>query len=161
MLLEILELFMINFHKLVLTAPQYSENTSEYTDFTNPGSFLSKTYLSPINVFGIKLYLKQIIFDYQRCLNVKMTLTNISPMSHFYTPWKRQKTVGFLTFSASIDMWHWTKMGWCQYARMTMPQKIINNVSFNFISNNVKGLQISKNVYNYWNTLKIKYLPIV
>ena len=32
-------------------------------------------------------------------------------MSHFYSPWKRQKTIGFLTFSGGIEMWHWTKMG--------------------------------------------------
>ena len=32
-------------------------------------------------------------------------------MSHFYIPRKRQKTFGFLTFSGSIEMWHWTKMG--------------------------------------------------
>ena len=24
-------------------------------------------------------------------------------MSHFYTPWKRQKTFGFLTFSGGIE----------------------------------------------------------
>ena len=41
----------------------------------------------------------------------KNVLTNFSPMSHFYTPWKRQKTYGFLTFSGGIEMWHWTKMG--------------------------------------------------
>ena len=35
-------------------------------------------------------------------------LTHFSPVSHFYTPWKRK---GFLTFSGSIEMWHWTKMG--------------------------------------------------
>ena len=28
-------------------------------------------------------------------------------MSHFYTPWKRQKTKGFLKFSGGIDIWHW------------------------------------------------------
>ena len=32
------------------------------------------------------------------------TLTHITPMSHFYTPWKRQKTSGFLTFSGGIEM---------------------------------------------------------
>ena len=32
-----------------------------------------------------------------------------SPVSHFYTPWKRQKTFGFLTFSGGIEMWRWTK----------------------------------------------------
>ena len=31
-------------------------------------------------------------------------LTHFSPVSHFYTPWKRQKTFG-------IEMGHWTKMG--------------------------------------------------
>ena len=38
-------------------------------------------------------------------------LTHFSPVPHFYTPWKRQKTFGFLTFSGGIEMWHWTKMG--------------------------------------------------
>ena len=36
--------------------------------------------------------------------------TYFSPMFHFYTPWKRQKTFGFLTFSGSIEMSHCTKM---------------------------------------------------
>ena len=36
-------------------------------------------------------------------------LIHFSPMLHFYTPWKRQKTIGFLTFSGGIEMWHWTK----------------------------------------------------
>ena len=34
-----------------------------------------------------------------------MILTHFSPISHFYTPWKRQKTYGFLTFSGGIEMW--------------------------------------------------------
>ena len=38
-------------------------------------------------------------------------LTHFSPVSHFYTPWKRQKAKGFLAFSGGIEMWHWTKMG--------------------------------------------------
>ena len=37
-------------------------------------------------------------------------LTHFSPVSHFYTPWKRHKTFGFLTFSGGIEMWHLTKM---------------------------------------------------
>ena len=37
-------------------------------------------------------------------------LTHFSPVSHFYTPWKRQKTKGFLKFSGGIEIWHWTKM---------------------------------------------------
>ena len=41
----------------------------------------------------------------------KVLLTHFSLVSHFYTPWKRQKTFGFLTFSGGIEIWHWTKMG--------------------------------------------------
>ena len=32
-------------------------------------------------------------------------------MFHFYTPWKRQKTKGFLTSSGGIQMEHWPKLG--------------------------------------------------
>ena len=45
------------------------------------------------------------------CLPAKSSLTHFSLVSHFYTPWKRQKTKGFLTLSGDIEMWHWTKMG--------------------------------------------------
>ena len=34
-------------------------------------------------------------------------------MFHFYTLWIHQKTFGFLTFSRSIEMEHWFKMGQC------------------------------------------------
>ena len=52
-----------------------------------------------------------------------LILTHFSSVPHFYTPWKRQKTKGFLMFSGGIEnqrfsdvcmgveMWHWTKMG--------------------------------------------------
>ena len=46
-----------------------------------------------------------------RPVRVCSFLTHFSPVSHFYTSWKRQKTKGFLTFSGGIEMWHWTKMG--------------------------------------------------
>ena len=32
-------------------------------------------------------------------------------MLHFYTPWKCQKTKGFLTFSGGVEMEHWPNMG--------------------------------------------------
>ena len=32
------------------------------------------------------------------------SLTHFSPVSYFYTPRKRQKTKGFLTFSGGIEM---------------------------------------------------------
>ena len=35
-------------------------------------------------------------------------LTHFSPVLYFYTPWKPQRIIGFLTFSESIEMWHWT-----------------------------------------------------
>ena len=38
-------------------------------------------------------------------------LTHFRPMFHFYTPWKHQKTGGFLMFSGGIEMEHWLKMG--------------------------------------------------
>ena len=37
-------------------------------------------------------------------------LTYFKPMLNFNTPWKRQKTVGFLTFSGIIEVGHWLKM---------------------------------------------------
>ena len=50
----------------------------------------------------------------------KLFLTHFSPVSHFYTSWKRQKTFGFLTFSGGLEKWHWTKMGF---------QKVISSSS--------------------------------
>ena len=38
-------------------------------------------------------------------------LTHFSAVSHFYTPWKRHKTIGFLVFSGGVEIRHWTKMG--------------------------------------------------
>ena len=32
-------------------------------------------------------------------------------MSYFYTPWKRQKTKGFLTFLGGIEIGHWREKG--------------------------------------------------
>ena len=32
-------------------------------------------------------------------------------MFHFYTPWKIQKTNGFLKFSGGIEMNHWAEIG--------------------------------------------------
>ena len=43
--------------------------------------------------------------------HISCTLTHFSTIFHFYTPWKRQKTKGFLTLSGGIEMEHWTKMG--------------------------------------------------
>ena len=37
-------------------------------------------------------------------------LTQLKPAFHFYNPWKRQKTLGFLMFSGCIEMEHWAEM---------------------------------------------------
>ena len=37
--------------------------------------------------------------------------TPFSPMFHFHTPWKCQKTIGFLTFSGGIEIEQWTETG--------------------------------------------------
>ena len=42
---------------------------------------------------------------------IRDKLTHFSPVSHFYTSWKLQKTFGFLTFSEGREMWYWTNMG--------------------------------------------------
>ena len=35
---------------------------------------------------------------------IRYLSTHFSPLSHFYTPWKHQKTYGFLTFSGCTEM---------------------------------------------------------
>ena len=42
-------------------------------------------------------------------VSLLLTLTDFNPIVHFYTPWKCQKTFGFLTISGGIEMKHWTK----------------------------------------------------
>ena len=41
---------------------------------------------------------------------IKCQLTHFKVMFHFYTPWKCQKTIGFLTFSGSIESKHCFEM---------------------------------------------------
>ena len=40
-----------------------------------------------------------------------LSLIHFNLMFHFYTPRKRQKTLGFLAFSGGIEMEHWATMG--------------------------------------------------
>ena len=49
---------------------------------------------------------------YLSLLNGSTCLTHFSQMFYFDTPWKFQKTNYFLTFSDSIEIKHWAKMGW-------------------------------------------------
>ena len=66
------------------------------------------------NMCGTIFYIKtNVLQDFHICTNVPLIfhLTHLSPMFHFYTPWKRQKTFSFLTFSGVIEMEHWAKIG--------------------------------------------------
>ena len=38
-------------------------------------------------------------------------LIHFQPMFHFYSPWKYQKTFGFLIFSGCIEVEQWLKIG--------------------------------------------------
>ena len=49
------------------------------------------------------------VFDHFVGLALK-GLNNISPIFHFYIPWKRQKTKSFLTFPGGIEIEHLAKM---------------------------------------------------
>ena len=42
---------------------------------------------------------------------MKTQLTHLIPLVSFYTPWKQQKTFGFLMFSGGIEKVQWYKMG--------------------------------------------------
>ena len=42
---------------------------------------------------------------------MQFCLTHFKSMFYFYTPWKSQKTFGFLVFSGGKEMEHWVKMG--------------------------------------------------
>ena len=43
-------------------------------------------------------------YDDSKQLSFRDLLTHFSPVAHFYTPKKRQKTFGFLSFSEGIEM---------------------------------------------------------
>ena len=57
--------------------------------------------------------------------NMNSTITDFSPLSHFYTPWKRQKTISFQGVwkcdIGGIEMWHWTKIGQSHHYKFTFP----------------------------------------
>ena len=59
-----------------------------------------------------------------------------TPMLHFYTPWKRQKSKGFKTFSRGLEIGHWCKKG----------QKVLCNYYVN-ISCDFLYWKLSRKVY--------------
>ena len=57
-------------------------------------------------------------------------------MFHFYyTPWKRQKANGFLTFSGGTEIEHWVKMG-----------EITNHEQFYLAADKYKSVIKNKNI---------------
>ena len=48
------------------------------------------------------LYLLVTLYVIRISLGFHSHLTHFSPVSHFYTPWKRQKTKGFLTLFSDV-----------------------------------------------------------
>ena len=89
----------------------------------------------------------------------KVLLTHFSTMFHFYTPWKRQKTFGFLAFSGGIEMEHSVKM-------VNSEKKLIyhfwdfSGVFETFLSANVKSKFIIERVVTSTsiNEFGIKYV---
>ena len=48
-------------------------------------------------------------------------------MFHFYTPWKRQKTKDFLTFSGDIEMEHSANIGLWEKNRVLYKSLILHD----------------------------------
>ena len=72
-------------------------------------------------------------------------------MAHFYTPWKRQKTYGFLTFSGGIEIWHWTK--WVKMVSKVADTLLINTTNDSIIRVNVS--------FYLWKINRINIKPVV
>ena len=72
-------------------------------------------------------------------------------MSYFHNPWKRQKTIGLLTFSAGIEMWHWTKMRFLVQIRKNTDEK---NSEYGHFSRSVyfNGLMLTAVKGGAWKT---------
>ena len=47
------------------------------------------------------------------CKEVVKKLSHFKSLFYFLTPWKRQKTSDFLTYSEGTEMEHWLEMGYC------------------------------------------------
>ena len=83
--------------------PQFSANLVTFTEETLNGKlpFLYKT----IKLEYTKKLISYFIVLVRNHLQISpLTFNHFSPVSHFYTPWKCQKTFGFLTFSGGIEM---------------------------------------------------------
>ena len=102
-------------HKKVRLGKYLNKDTPEkvHQNFSKPT--MKSSYILVFLPSVASFYHSHKKYDFIRNLLIlnfiKQYLTHFTPMSHFYNPWKRQKTYGFLTFSGGIEIWHWTKMG--------------------------------------------------
>ena len=71
----------------------------------------------PLSTGWFNLNHLQTILAWIMLLNCEI-LTHFSLMFNFSTPWKRQKTFSFLSFSGGTEIEHWDKTDWykwCNY----------------------------------------------
>ena len=75
--------------------------------------FISKLWNYFLLVYLIIFLLFMLSYFFRVIKSLKYNcLTLFWPMLPFYTPWKHQKTFGFLVFSRDIKWEHWPEMGW-------------------------------------------------
>ena len=83
------------------------DNIGRCPKFLDSTMYIYQIISRKFSVFYKNTYLTTPIKTTHLYLNLK--LTHFSPVFHFYTLWKRQKTI--LTFSGTIEIEHWAKMG--------------------------------------------------
>ena len=95
------------------------KNKTQKMAFVIPYNFRTQSNIEDGVFYENSLRLKAVIFAEtsilvvllrSECAWLVLASTQFSPVFHFYTPWKRQKTKNFLT--RDIEIKHWDKMGW-------------------------------------------------
>ena len=73
--------------------------------YSDPVLFRYPRFLPQLAKIGY-VHSKQKSIEIHQYFLLCWLLTGSSPKVHFYTPWKRPKNFGFLTFSGSIEIEH-------------------------------------------------------
>ena len=92
---------------------------------------LTQSWKLCLNLWSFKWFNPSLILVRNFNLLLLSILTYFWPMFPFYTPWKHQKTFGFLVFSWGIKWEHWPEMG----------EHLIGFRSNEFWNNSLKTLQ--------------------
>ena len=101
-----------NFPSTKVIASSKNKFSSQWMVRQKEMSFLLFSSNSTLtSIIWILLLRIKISFEMLKTTFKLFHLTHFRPMSPFYTPWKRQKTRGFLKFSGSIEREHWSEMG--------------------------------------------------